>query len=91
MKTHQLIAPKQVFAPMEVRREIMQHFGVDNVAVTLAFRFQRNSNRSRAIRIMALELGGRIYDGSRDKKALKSMIVELETLKQNEAKESDEA
>lgn len=66
--------------PPEIRKTIIRDLGVSHVAVSLALSFQRDSALARTIRKMAIERGGRLYDGTRDEFVAGKII----TLKQGE-------
>lgn len=66
---------KQIMIPKEVRAEIIGRLNVDPATVTRALQYMVDNSTARLIRAMAMEMGGRIYDGTRDAGARNVVVL----------------
>jgi hypothetical protein len=56
---------KQIFIPIEIKKEILQEFKVSNVTLWSALQYTTNSGKAKMLRSAALQRGGVIYTGSK--------------------------
>ena len=55
---------QQLLLPAANRREIKKTFGISDVIIGRALKFERNSSRDKRIRAAALSMGGLIFTGT---------------------------
>lgn len=56
---------KQILLPTKVKSEIMKEFSVNRNDLRRALIYERNSNRAKMLRAIALERGGVVYTGEK--------------------------